>query len=46
MDLNATMEEIWRAIEKCFPIYDTVWFDESTTLYDEIGLILTRRDAE
>lgn len=45
-----TMEKtnaIWAAIEKCFPIDDTIWMPDeiSCTLYDEIAMILGEEDA-
>lgn len=34
-------DKIWAAIEKCFPIDDTIWMpDGNTTLYEEIYWIL------
>ena len=37
--------DIWKAIEKCFPINDVIWYDDTTTLYDQIGFIL-REETE
>jgi len=36
-------DEIWEAINKCFGIKDVIWYDDFTTLYDQIGFILDRK---
>ena len=47
MSVKKKTDKIWAAIEKCFKITDTIWLpDETTTLYEQIWLILEEKDNE
>ena len=39
-------QEIFDAIEKCFPIEDTIWYGDAMTLYDKIVFILNDNYGE
>ena len=41
--LERLTDEIWNAIASCFPISDTIWYNDITTLYDHI--YFTLKDA-
>jgi len=43
-ELTDKCDKIWAAIAECFPIDDVIWYNDTTTLYDQIYFIMEGTD--
>ena len=37
-------DEIWKTIEKCFDVQDTIWYSDAMPLYDKIVFVLANEE--